>query len=425
MIPVFEGEADVRGAFGGRGSAKTMSFAKMTAVRSYIWDMAGREGVILCGREYMNSLDDSSLAEVKAAIRSEPWLLPHFDIGEKYVRTASGRIHYAFSGLDRSIDSIKSKSKILLGWVDEAEPVAGEAWQTLIPTLREEDSELWVTWNPRRKGSRTNQNADYRFRQTQDPRYKVVELNWRDNPRFPEKLNRDRLRDLANNPDQYEHIWEGAYASSMVGSYYAQDILRAKQERRIGGRVSADPLMSLRAFVDIGGTGARADAFVMWIGQFVGKEVRALDYYEAVGQPLSAHLAWLRDKKYHPQIWLPHDGETHDRVHDASFEGAFKQAGYEVEVVKNQGRGAARARVEAGRRMFPAIWFDEKTQPGVDALGWYHEKRDDHRGIGLGPEHDFSSHGADAFGLMCIVAESSPSTAPVNVETLMDYASPF
>ena len=120
LAPIFLGEADTRGAHGGRGSAKTRSFAKMTAVRAYVWDQAGREGVILCTRQFMNSLAESSLEEIKAAISSEPWLAPHFDIGEKYIRTASGRISYAFSGLDRNIDSIKSKARILLNWTDEA-----------------------------------------------------------------------------------------------------------------------------------------------------------------------------------------------------------------------------------------------------------------------------------------------------------------
>jgi phage terminase large subunit len=99
LIWVFDGEADVRGAHGGRGSGKTRSFAKMSAVRVHMWDQAGREGLFLCGREYLNSLEDSSLEEIKAAIREEPWLLPHFDIGEKYIRTASRRISYTFAGL--------------------------------------------------------------------------------------------------------------------------------------------------------------------------------------------------------------------------------------------------------------------------------------------------------------------------------------
>ena len=388
-----------------------MSFAKMSAVRAYVWAMAGREGVILCAREFMNSLDESSMAEVKAAIHSEPWLAKHFDIGEKYVRTADGRVRYAFSGLDRNIDSIKSKSKILLGWVDEAEPVTDEAWQTLIPTLREEDSELWVTWNPKRKGSAT----DKRFRVTQDPRYKVIQLNWRDNPRFPEKLNRDRQRDLENNPDQYEHIWEGDYASVIAGAYFARDLALAKQENRIG-RVAADPLMTTRAFCDIGGTGSKSDAFAMWVVQFIGREIRVLDYYEAVGQPLATHINWLRFKKYDPpktSIWLPHDGATNDRVYDVSFESAFRGAGFTTEVVPNQGRGAAKNRIEAARRMFPSCWFNKDAcQAGLDALGWYHEKKDEARNIGLGPEHDWASHGSDAFGLMCVVAETPPTPAP-------------
>lgn len=405
LIPVFTGEADVRGAFGGRGSGKTRSFAKMTAVRAYMWAAAGRNGQVLCGRQFMKTLADSSLEEIKQAIRSEPWLVKHFDIGETYVRTTGlpGAVYYNFMGLDRNIDSVKSQARILLAWVDEAEPVTDEAWVKLIPTLREEDSELWVTWNPERKKSPTHK----RFREGADPRYKVVELNWRDNPRFPAVLERQRQRDMKERADQYAHIWEGSFVTAVEGAYFAAPLAEAKD--RIG-RVPADPLMTLRAFVDIGGTGARADAFSIWIAQFIGREIRVLDYYEVQGQPAAAHVNWLRGKGYTPDkcgIWLPHDGATHDRVHDASYEGYFRQAGYQVQVIANQGKGAATARIEAARRLFPSIWFNaDTTEAGRDALGWYHEKRDEERGIGLGPEHDWSSHGADAFGLMCVAYEA-------------------
>lgn len=105
-------------------------------------------------------------------------------------------------------------------------------------------------------------------------------------------------------------------------------------------------------------------------------------------------------------VWLPHDGSTQDRIYDVSYESAFTKAGYTVEVIPNQGKGAAMQRIEAVRRWIGSCWFnDEKTSGGIDALGWYHEKKDDNRDIGLGPEHDWSSHGADAFGLMCVVVE--------------------
>ena len=375
----------------------------MIAVRGYMYGMSGVTGQLVCGRQFMNSLEDSSLEECKRAIEDEPFLADYYEVGDKYIKSKDGRIWFTFVGLDRSIASIKSKGRILILWVDEAEPVTDEAWNVVIPTLREEgedwNAELWVTWNPKRKTAA----VEIRFRNSSDPLIKVVQCNWKDNPKFPEKLERERLRDLAERPDQYAHIWEGDYISVISGAYFAAAITSAKAEGRIG-KVAADPLMTLRAFFDIGGTGAKADAVAIWISQFIGREIRVLDYYEAVGQPLATHINWLRASGYEKAgVWLPHDGDTQDKVHDVSYASALRDAGFAVTVIPNQGKGAAMARIEEARRLFPSMWFnEEKCQPGLDALGWYHEKRDEKRGIGLGPEHDWASHGADAFGLMCV-----------------------
>ena len=380
----------------------------MAAVRGYMFGMAGISGQILCARQFMNSLDDSSLEECKRAIEDEAWLAEYYEIGDKYIKSKDGRIWFAFAGLDRNIASIKSKGRILLCWVDEAEPVTDGAWQTLIPTLREEgegwNAELWVTWNPKRKQS----PVESRFRAANDPLIKGDVVNWQDNPKFPAKLERDRQRDLAERPDSYNHVWEGEYESVVEGAYWASDLTKAKAEGRIGF-FPADPLMTIRLYADIGGTGARADAFAFWVAQFIGGEIRVIDHYEVQGQPIGAHLEWLRTQGYTPgkaSIWLPHDGDTQDRVFDVSYKAAFEAAGYAVTVVPNQGKGAAKQRIEAARRRFPAIRFNEKTtEAGRAALGWYHEKRDEVRGIGLGPDHDWSSHSADAFGLLCVAYE--------------------
>jgi phage terminase large subunit len=377
----------------------------MAAFYGMRFGQAGVSGQILCARQFMNSLDDSSLEEVKRAIEDEPALTEYYEVGAKSIRSRDGRINFAFAGLDRNIASIKSKGRILLCWVDEAEPVVDSAWTILVPTLREENedwnAELWVTWNPARKTAA----VETRFRQSADPLVKIAELNWRDNPKFPAKLERERQRDMRERPDQYEHVWEGGFLTVVEGSYYASDLTKAKAEGRIG-RVAADPLLTLRVYCDIGGTGARADAFTMWVTQFVGLEVRVLDYYEAVGQPMATHAEWLRGKGYTPEkatIILPHDGAANDKVHAVSYESAFGAAGYQVVVIPNMGRGAAARRIEATRRLFPSFWFNESTtEGGRGALGWYHEKRDEDRGIGLGPEHDWASHGSDAFGLIAI-----------------------
>ena len=105
--------------------------------------------------------------------------------------------------------------------------------------------------------------------------------------------------------------------------------------------MAADPLMTIRIFCDIGGTGARADAFTMWAAQFIGKEIRVLNHYEAVGQPAATHVGWLREQGYTPdkaQIWLPHDGDTQDKVNDVLR--LLCGAGYTVTVILiRAGRG--------------------------------------------------------------------------------------
>jgi phage terminase large subunit len=403
LIPVFAGEAMYRGAHGGRGSGKTRSFAKMAAVWGVRCSEANEPGVIVCGREFMNSLDDSSLAEVKAAIFEEPWLSSKYDVGEKYIRTNDGKIYFAFVGLRHNLDSIKSKARIRLLWVDEAEPVSDTAWTKTINTVREEGSEVWVTWNPERKKSATNK----RFRIDPPKHSKIIQLNWRDNPRFPNTLNVKRLDDLEKRPDQYEHVWEGDYVTAVEGAYFAKHLIEAKNSGRIAF-FGKDPLMTVRAFWDIGGTGAKADAVAIWIAQFIGAEIRVLDYYEAVGQPLATHLQWMRDRGWEKALCvLPHDGETNDKVYDVSYDSAIKAAQFETLVIPNQGKGAAKMRIEAARRLFPSVRFNaDTTEDGRDALGWYHEKKsDDDREALLGPEHDWSSHGADAFGLMCVAYE--------------------
>lgn len=403
LIPVFTGEARYRGSYGGRGSAKTRSFAKMAAVHGVRCAAEGRTGIILCGREYMNSLDDSSMAEVKAAIASDPWLASQYDVGEKYIRTICGRVAFKFSGLRHNLDSIKSKAKILLCWVDEAETVSEAAWRKLVPTVREEGSEIWVTWNPERKASATHQ----RFREDPPDGAKIVEMNFTDNPWFPAVLDLERREDMEKRPDDYAHVWLGDFKTAYEGAYFTKQLNEAKAQGRISV-VPSDPLMQVRAFWDIGTN----DATAIWVAQFVGREVRVLDYYEASGQPLGAHLEWLRSSGYEKALCvLPHDGAAVNHISAQRFEDHIKAAGFAVQTVANQGKGAAMKRVEAARRLFPSIWFNASTtEAGREALAAYHEKIDEHRNIGLGPNHDWSSHAADSFGLMCTAYEAPGDT---------------
>ncbi len=391
-----------KGIWGGRGSGKSHFFAE-SLIEDHLLEPGLRS---VCIREVQRSLKESSkrLLEDKL-IQFGLTEADGFKVFNEHITTPGDGI-IMFTGMqNHTADSIKSLEGYSRAWVEEAQNLSARSLMLLQPTIRAENSEIWFSWNPRRK----TDPVDVLLRGDVLPTGAiVVRANWCDNPHFPDVLKQERLDCLTATPEQYDHIWEGGYATVLDGAYFAKSIQEARLEGRVG-IVAADPHMAHRIFVDIGGTGGKADAFALWVCQFVGLQIRVLDYYEAVGQPLAAHAAWLRTKDYTPDradIWLPHDGRTNDRVYDVSYESAFSEMGYDVTVVTNQGKGAATDRIESVRRTFPSVWFNEKTtQPGIEALGWYHEKKDEARNIGLGPDHDWSSHGADAFGLMSIVFE--------------------
>lgn len=306
-----------------------------------------------------------------------------------------------FKGMqDYTAESIKSLEGFKRSWWEEAQSATANSLKMLRPTMRATGSQLWFSWNARRKVD----PVDVMMRGPEIPTGSVVvQANWRDNPWFTAELEQERVDCLRMTPEDYGHVWDGEYAGVASGAYFARGLAEAKAQGRIGN-LAADPLMTVRAYWDIGGTGAKADACAIWIVQFIGKEIRVLDYYEAVGQELSVHIDWLRSKKYDKaQQVLPHDGANNDKVFRVSYESALRDAGFSVRVIPNMGAGAAMTRIENVRRILPSCWFHaDTTEGGRDALGWYHEKRDENRGIGLGPAHDWASHGADAFGLMAV-----------------------
>jgi phage terminase large subunit len=408
--------ARYKGAWGGRGSGKSHFFAE-----KLIDDSLYEPGLLsVCIREVQKTLKQSSKRLIETKLKDLGLgEKDGFKVFQEVIQTPGDGV-IAFQGMqDHTAESIKSLEGFKRAWMEEAQTISANSLNLLRPTIRASGSEIWASWNARRK----TDPVDLMFRGVEIPTGAVVvKANWRDNPWFTAELEQERLDCLRMQPDQYDHIWEGGYITVASGAYFAKQLAECKGQNRIGV-LAADPLMTLRAYWDIGGTGAKADACAIWIVQFVGEQVRVLDYYEAVGQPLAAHVAWLRGKNYEKALCvLPHDGASNDKVYQVSYESALRQAGFEVRVVPNMGAGAANARIETLRRLFPQVWFNEATtEPGRDALGWYHEKKDEARGIGLGPDHDWSSHAADAFGLMAVDhANNRPtSSAPIQYKRLI------
>jgi len=388
-----------KGAWGGRGSGKSQFFGGLM-VEDHL-RIPGLRSV--CIREVQKTLKESAKRLIEDKINEYGLINQGFRILNDRIETPGGGVIIFVGMADHNAESIKSLEGFGRAWIEEAQTLTVRSLQLLRPTIRAKDSELWFSWNPRRK----NDAVDLLLRGDEIPTNSIiVKANYLNNPWFPDVLEQERLDDERARPDSYDHVWNGGYITAQDGAYFAKVINKAKQEGRISF-VARDPLMTVYAFWDIGGTGAKADACSIWMVQFIGQKINVLNYYEAQGQELSTHVAWLRDNDYEKaKMFLPHDGVKHDAVFRVSYESSLVQAGFFVEILPNAGAGAVNQRIEAVRRVFARVWMNNiKCEGGLEALGWYHEKKDEHRDIGLGPDHDWSSHAADSFGALCLEAE--------------------
>lgn len=410
--PVFEPLLQPRrykGAYGGRGSGKSHYFGE-ALVEDHI-RFPGLRSV--CIREVQKSLRDSSKRLIEDKIQALG-VGRLFDVQDKIIKCPGGG-EMLFQGMqDHTAESIKSLEGIDRAWIEEAQTISDKSWRMLRPTIRKDGSEIWASWNARLKSD----PVDKFFRGPQaqgDPDIICVKANWRDNPWFPGELEKERTRDIKNDPDAYPHVWEGEYVSILAGAYYAEALRKAEAEGRVCF-VPVDPNLRVWAFWDIGGPGKKADAMTVVIAQFVGLEIRVLDYIEGRGQVLGYYTQELRDRGWSKAYCVvPHDAaQTHaDNPTGMDFEAQLQQAGFQTEKVHSP-PGIVMQRIATTRKLFPRIRFNEaKTEALRAAVGWYHEKRDEERDVGLGPDHDWSSHGADAFGLMCIRYEEP--AAAINI----------
>jgi phage terminase large subunit len=399
--------ARYKGAYGGRGSGKSNFFGELLVEECL--RVPGTLAVYI--REVQKSLMQSSKRMIETKIQ-QLGVGSSFQVLHDRIITPGGGLIIFVGMQDATAESIKSLEGFRIAWIEEAQTLSARSLSLLRPTIRAEGSQIWASWNPRRKSDA----VDEFLRQRKPDNAVVVKANWRDNPWFPAELEEERQLDLQLYPERYQHIWEGAYASAFEGAYFAKHLEQARQQGRIC-HVAVDPILPVKAFFDIGGAGSKSDAMAIWIAQFVGREIRLLDYIEGIGQPLAYYAGELRRRGWKEAvICLPHDGVATNIVSGKRYIDHWREAGFECETpIKNTGAGAAMMRVEAARRIFPRCWFNEATtEAGRDALGYYHERRDENRNVGLGPEHDWSSHAADSFGYMAVSYEEPPARKSSN-----------
>ena len=184
--------------YGGRGGGKSWAIG-----RSLLIQGAKRPLRILCAREVQNSIADSVHFLLVQQIDALG-LRGFYKITQNEIRGANGTVFF-YKGLRSNIQEIKSTEGIDIAWIEEAQSVSEESWQVLIPTVRKEGSEIWISFNPREESDPTYK----RFVVNTPPHSAVHKVSWRDNPFFPDVLKAEK--DFLERTDRsmYLHVWEG------------------------------------------------------------------------------------------------------------------------------------------------------------------------------------------------------------------------
>jgi len=374
--------------YGGRGGAKSWGIARALLIKGAKTQMR-----VLCAREFMTSMRDSVHKLLSDQIQALG-LLGFYEITQASIRGVNGT-EFAFAGLKNNIANIKSYEGVDVCWVEEAQTVSRLSWNVLIPTIRKEKSEIWVSFNPELETDETYQ----RFVVHPPADCISIKINWSDNPWFPEtlRLEKDGLKD--RDLEAYNQVWEGLCRKSVDGAIFGKELQQAELDGRLT-RVPYDATKPVHAIFDLGW----ADSTSIWFLQFVGMETRLIRYIEDSQQTMSHYLATMQTYGYvYDTIWLPHDAQNKTlAAAGRTIEDIVRAAGYKTQILP---KVPVLDSINAARTIFPSCYFDrEHAAEGINCLRHYRYEVDpETKQFSRTPLHDHYSHGADAFryiGLM-------------------------
>lgn len=394
LQPLFE-PARYKVLHGGRGGAKSWGIA-----RALLIEGVSKPGLrVLCVREFQTSMAESVHKLLSDQI-IDLGLSDQYEVQKDYIFgpwTSDGtkRTQFAFYGIKNNIDKIKSFEGVDRVWAEEADKVSESSWKTLIPTIRKNDSEIWISFNPHLRKDYTYKH----FVVSPRPDSIVIEVNYWDNPWFPPVLQKEMENCKEEDFDEYLHIWCGKCKQVLTGAVYAKEIQKVILEGRLG-RVPYQCGYGVSTYWDLG----LRDMTSIWFVQFVGFQTLVIDFYENRGEDMEHYIMMLQNRGYtYDMHWLPHDGTRRGIMTKKTPKSALEAKGYKGKV-----RVVPRAKpylgISAGRTLFSRCYFDEAkiTAPhldgmsGWDRLGNYRYKIDDGEYANL-PLHDDNSNAADAF----------------------------
>lgn len=375
--------------YGGRGGAKSWGIA-----RALLGMGRARPIRILCAREIQKTISDSVHRLLKDQIQSLG-LDDFYQVQETTVKGANGT-EFLFAGI-RGLDigKIKSFEGVDICWVEEANTVTKKSWDVLIPTIRKENSEIWISFNPELDTDETYQ----RFVVEPPTNSIVTKVNWDDNPWFPAVLLEEKDALQKRDKEAFENVWQGNCRSAVDGAIYANEIRAAIEQRRIRP-VPYDPVLKVHAVWDLGWN----DAMCIVMCQRVASSLSVIDYIETSHKTYAELVAELREKPYRwGTDYLPHDGKAKNPQTGKSAVETLAALGRTVDEVPNIGIEEG---IRAARQMFAQVYFDDaKTTRLVHCLKRYRRAISSVTNEPGSPLHDEFSHGADAFRYMAVAAD--------------------
>lgn len=377
-------------AYGGRGSGKSWGYARALLIQA-----AQQKLRVLCTREVQKSIKDSVHKLLSDQIQALG-LGSFYEVLETTIRGKNGS-EFLFAGLStQTVESIKSYEGIDRCWVEEAQKVTKRSWTILIPTIRKDGSEIWVTFNPELDDDETYT----RFVVNTPPEAVCVKVNYTDNPWFPSVLEQERAHAKRTLPtDEYENIWEGNCKAAVDGAIYANEIREATEQGRICN-VPYEPKLKAHVVLDLGWN----DKMAVSIVQRHLSEIRVVRYFEEDHRTLSWISAELRQLHYNwGKMFLPHDGAHGDYKTGRSAQNIMREDyKWSVSLAPNK---AIETGIKEAREMMPRVYFD-KTNAAllVARLKRYKRGIPETTGEPGAPVHDINSHGADNFRYIAVSA---------------------
>lgn len=384
-------------AYGGRGGAKSWGIARALLIKGAKDPMR-----ILCAREFQTSIKDSVHKLLCDQIEALG-LLGFYEITQNSIRGKNGT-EFAFVGLRNNVANIKSYEGVDIVWVEEAQTTSRLSWNILIPTIRKQGSEIWISFNPELETDETYQ----RFVLNPPQDCIQIKINWSDNPWFPDTLMLEKNALKERDLEAYNQVWEGLCRQSVDGAIFAKELQQAELDGRLT-KVPYDATKPVHAVFDLGW----ADSTAIWFLQFVGMETRLIRYIEDSQKTISHYLATMQTFGYvYDKVWLPHDAENKTlAAAGRSIDDIVRAAGYKTQILP---RVPILDSINAARTIFPSCYFDrDNAAEGIDCLRHYRYEVDPATGqFSRSPLHDHYSHGADAFRYIALMIKEPAARKP-------------